>query len=79
MQLAPNLGDWREMLEIGIIHFGATHPDIWLMLINFEMTQGEPINVSKVTERAKHTLKPDRLDTFLADRELQQLQLVCIK
>lgn len=66
------------MLERAIVKFGATHPAMWFMLIDFELKQGDPINVSKVTQRAKHTLNPDLLDAFLGDLNLQQLQMVSI-
>lgn len=66
-QLDPNKPFWRELIERAVAKFGATHPEVWLMLINFEVKQGDPSHSSKITQRAKHTLNADLLKRFYAE------------
>ncbi|XP_005192203.2 U3 small nucleolar RNA-associated protein 6 homolog [Musca domestica] len=60
----------RLCYENAVHYFGKTNTDVWIDLLKFERDMGDLKLVSVIYDRAKSTLDPELVDSFIAEYSL---------
>ncbi|XP_061401813.1 U3 small nucleolar RNA-associated protein 6 homolog [Musca vetustissima] len=65
-----NISRLRLCYENAVHYFGKTNTDVWLDLLKFERDMGDFKLMSVIYDRAKSTLDPELVDSFIAEYSL---------
>lgn len=70
MQTKGDVSKIRKCCENAVHYFGQTNVEVWIDLLKFERDMGNMKLMSIIYERAKNTLKPELVDTFVTEYSL---------
>lgn len=76
MQETASVSDWRKCHDMATQFFGKENVNVWLEMIKFEKSNGDPKKVSQLYLRAMNTLDKDLVSTFLEAFNLDANQIV---
>ncbi|XP_013107134.2 U3 small nucleolar RNA-associated protein 6 homolog [Stomoxys calcitrans] len=67
---SSDISRMRLCYENAVHYFGKSYTDVWIELLKFERDLGDFKKMSPIYDRAKSTLNPDLVDSFISEYSL---------